>query len=119
MRLGLVFNAEARRTQNGERTKSIPPGQRMGCSAAGEVGDRKVAAPGRLPVHPAPNITLACSIPQEDRQRKVAQSVKRRQLVMVLAMSMAMVMGPTPPGTGVMARHFGATSSKATSPVSR
>jgi hypothetical protein len=28
----------------------------------------------------------------------------------VFFMSMAMVMGPTPPGTGVMARHFGAAS---------
>ena len=30
--------------------------------------------------------------------------------------NMAMVMGPTPPGTGVIALHFGATESKSTSP---
>ena len=34
-----------------------------------------------------------------------------RQALIVLAMSIAMVMGPTPPGTGVMASHFGATAS--------
>jgi hypothetical protein len=28
-----------------------------------------------------------------------------------------MVIGPTPPGTGVMNEHFGATSSNFTSPV--
>jgi len=32
-------------SKNGERANSLPPGQRMGYSAAGEVGDRKVAAP--------------------------------------------------------------------------
>lgn len=32
--------------------------------------------------------------------------------------SMAMVMGPTPPGTGVIAEVFGATLSKSTSPQS-
>lgn len=37
----------------------------------------------------------------------------------VLYMSMAMVITPTPPGTGVIALHFGATSSKATSPTIR
>ncbi len=40
-----------------------------------------------------------------------------RHAFTVLAMSMAMVMGPTPPGTGVMARHLGATASKSTSPT--
>ena len=34
----------------------------------------------------------------------------------VLRISMAMVMGPTPPGTGVMARTFGLTEAKSTSP---
>lgn len=34
-----------------------------------------------------------------------------RQALTVLAISMAMVIGPTPPGTGVMARHLGTTSS--------
>ena len=33
-------------------------------------------------------------------------------------MSEQMVIGPTPPGTGVMKEHFGATSSNFTSPVS-
>ncbi len=45
------------------------------------------------------------------------EAAKRSAEAMVLAMSMAMVMGPTPPGTGAMARHFGATSWKATSPT--
>jgi len=33
--------------------------------------------------------------------------------------NMAIVIGPTPPGTGVMAAHFPATASKSTSPTSR
>ncbi len=37
----------------------------------------------------------------------------------VLYRSMVMVMGPTPPGTGVIARHLRATSSNFTSPTSR
>ena len=37
----------------------------------------------------------------------------------VLLMSMAMVMGPTPPGTGVMAEHLSLTASKSTSPTMR
>src|SRR5262249_27022216 len=37
----------------------------------------------------------------------------------VLYSSMVMVMGPTPPGTGVMAEASGRTTSKSTSPVSR
>ena len=41
------------------------------------------------------------------------------QAVTVFAMSIAMVMGPTPPGTGVMTEHFGATVSKSTSPTRR
>ena len=41
------------------------------------------------------------------------------QARMVLRINMAMVMTPTPPGTGVMAVHFGATASKSTSPTSR
>ena len=45
--------------------------------------------------------------------------VSMRQARTVLRMSMAMVIGPTPPGTGVIARHFGATASKSTSPTSR
>ena len=36
----------------------------------------------------------------------------------VFAISMAMVIGPTPPGTGVMAPATLLTSSKSTSPVS-
>ena len=38
--------------------------------------------------------------------------------VNVFFMSMAIVMGPTPPGTGVIAAAFSFTSSKATSPTS-
>ena len=38
--------------------------------------------------------------------------------VRVLRMSIAMVMGPTPPGTGVMAQAFGSTAAKSTSPQS-
>ncbi len=41
------------------------------------------------------------------------------QARMVLRISMAMVMTPTPPGTGVIASHFSATASKSTSPTSR
>ena len=37
---------------------------------------------------------------------------------MVLCMSMVMVIGPTPPGTGVMAAAFSLTASKSTSPTS-
>src|SRR5207245_4614352 len=37
----------------------------------------------------------------------------------VFDINIAMVIGPTPPGTGVIALHFGATSSNATSPTSR
>jgi hypothetical protein len=37
----------------------------------------------------------------------------------VFAISNAIVIGPTPPGTGVIARHFGATFSKSTSPTNR
>ena len=36
----------------------------------------------------------------------------------VFDISIATVIGPTPPGTGVILEHFGATSSKATSPTS-
>ena len=35
----------------------------------------------------------------------------RRAEISVFFISMAIVMGPTPPGTGVMAAHFDATSS--------
>ena len=41
-----------------------------------------------------------------------------RALSSVLAMSIAMVMGPTPPGTGVIAPAIGTASSYATSPTS-
>jgi hypothetical protein len=40
-----------------------------------------------------------------------AQAVKRSAAVTQFDMSMAMVIGPTPPGTGVIAAHFGATAS--------
>ncbi len=40
-----------------------------------------------------------------------AQAVNRSAAVTQFDMSMAMVIGPTPPGTGVMAAHFGATAS--------
>ena len=43
----------------------------------------------------------------------------RRAAVRVLEMSMAMVMGPTPPGTGVMAAQRGETEAKSTSPTMR
>ena len=36
----------------------------------------------------------------------------------VFFISMAIVMGPTPPGTGVIAEHFGSTEAKSTSPQS-
>jgi len=37
----------------------------------------------------------------------------------VFDINIAIVIGPTPPGTGVIAAVLGATSSKATSPTSR
>ena len=41
---------------------------RMCASGASGVGDRNVAAPcASAPVHPAPKITSACSVPQDDR----------------------------------------------------
>lgn len=43
----------------------------------------------------------------------------RRAALIVFAMSMAMVMGPTPPGTGVMCEQRGETLGKSTSPVRR
>ena len=42
-----------------------------------------------------------------------------RHALIVLDMSMAIVIGPTPPGTGVIAEHLGATDAKSTSPTSR
>ena len=42
-----------------------------------------------------------------------------RHALIVLDISMAIVIGPTPPGTGVMAAHLGATDAKSTSPTSR
>ncbi len=43
----------------------------------------------------------------------------RRAALTVLSISIVTVIGPTPPGTGVRARHFGATWSWFTSPHSR
>ena len=43
----------------------------------------------------------------------------KRAAVRVLCRSMAMVIGPTPPGTGVMAAAFSDTASKSTSPTRR
>src|SRR6185503_7151125 len=43
---------------------------------------------------------------------------RRHAATSVLRISMAMVIGPTPPGTGVMAAATSAASSKATSPTS-
>ena len=42
-----------------------------------------------------------------------------RAALTVFDINIAIVIGPTPPGTGVIAAVFGATSSKATSPTSR
>ena len=53
------------------------------------------------------------------RPRPYPIPANRRQDAIVFAMSIAMVIGPTPPGTGVIARHFGATSANATSPTIR
>ena len=47
------------------------------------------------------------------------QAVRRSQAVTVLLINIAIVIGPTPPGTGVIAEHLGATASKSTSPTSR
>ena len=48
-----------------------------------------------------------------------SQVARRSHAVTVLAISMAIVIGPTPPGTGVMAAHRSATASKSTSPTIR
>lgn len=57
----------------------------------------------RLPVY-------SFAFPMRDRRAYFAERpFWMRAAVSVLRMSMAMVIGPTPPGTGVMALHFGAT----------
>src|SRR5262249_27861550 len=48
-----------------------------------------------------------------------APAVWRSAAVTVLTRSMATVIGPTPPGTGVIAPATGATASKSTSPTRR
>ena len=48
----------------------------------------------------------------------VAASAARRVPLTVLRMSMAMVMGPTPPGTGVMSEATSLQLSNSTSPTS-
>ena len=53
-----------------------------------------------------------------DRTRQQARYICRQALT-VFAISIAIVIGPTPPGTGVIAEAFGETSSNATSPTSR
>ena len=45
--------------------------------------------------------------------------MRPRAALIVFEISIAIVMGPTPPGTGVIARQRGATASKSTSPVRR
>ena len=53
-----------------------------------------------------------CAVPgnrlQPDHGRFFYRVLLRQPLI-VLAISIAMVMGPTPPGTGVIALHLGAT----------
>jgi hypothetical protein len=51
------------------------------------------------------------------RRSFVFPTCTRRAASTVLRRSMAMVMGPTPPGTGVMWLAFPATASKSTSPL--
>src|SRR4029077_3834043 len=57
-----------------------------------------------------------CPYPTVDASEVDEES---RAALTVFAINMAIVIGPTPPGTGVIAAVFGATSSKATSPPSR
>jgi len=45
--------------------------------------------------------------------------LRRRNALTVFLMSMATVMGPTPPGTGVIMEAIGETDGKSTSPTSR
>src|SRR5665213_1891883 len=52
-------------------------------------------------------------------ERAHAASSERSAACAVLARSMAIVIGPTPPGTGVIAAAISRTASKSTSPQSR
>jgi len=64
-------------------------------------------------------VTGSPSLCQASRTRRVGSSYSLRVFaaVTVLAINMAMVSGPTPPGTGVMRPAFGRTRVKSTSPV--
>src|SRR5690606_18085847 len=72
--------------------------------APGEVQLEEIQA------HPC-GLTAVCASVLRAVRRLAASSVFRR--------SMVMVMGPTPPGTGVIASAISATSSNATSPTTR
>ena len=53
------------------------------------------------------------------RGKKMTDYLARRQARTVFFISIATVIGPTPPGTGVILAASGATEGKCTSPVSR
>src|SRR5690606_29458714 len=112
---------------------------------AGIHADEQHVALGETIAHPAPHqlpVTSAVAEPgvaidtRHQRQTDFAARIVRgnthavrslggtrpwmsEAVVMVLASRQAMVMGPTPPGTGVMAPATSLASAKATSPTSR
>ena len=57
----------------------------------------------------------SCSVASQTASMPAARLADRT----VLTMSMPMVIGPTPPGTGVISEAFSLTASKSTSPTSR
>ena len=54
-----------------------------------------------------------------DKMRLHPEFAQLVRLMTVFFISMILVIGPTPPGTGVMAEAFSATASKSTSPTHR
>ena len=64
-------------------------------------------------------VRVLCAASQRRRNMAAAHSLAMRAAARVLCRSMAIVIGPTPPGTGVMAAAFSDTASKSTSPTRR
>ena len=56
-------------------------------------------------------IVVVADIENLKRNLLLYSQIKDLQIPTVLAINMAIVIGPTPPGTGVMALHLGATAS--------
>jgi len=83
------------------------------------------AAPSKAPV-----VAVVVSTTETDVAAPLCRGVRNtaterrgyincRHALTVFAINMAIVIGPTPPGTGVIALTFSATSSKSTSPTNR